>query len=168
MASVSSDVAPVPRPVSPILCRTCTMEMATVGYWRDRGTGSDRGWNYRVIPGSRICTEAIVMTVVTDSKFDITAFLSSAGLGRRLVRFNAKQVFFSQGYPADCVFYLQTGRAKLTVVSASGKEATISLLAPGEFIGEESIASVPGLRLATATAVTACTALKIEIGRAHV
>jgi CRP-like cAMP-binding protein len=102
------------------------------------------------------------MTDVPDSKFDITAFLSSAGLGRRLVRFNAKQVFFSQGYPADCVFYLQTGRAKLTVVSASGKEATISLLAPGEFIGEESIASVPGLRLATATAVTACTALKID------
>jgi CRP-like cAMP-binding protein len=102
------------------------------------------------------------MTVVTDSKFDITAFLSSAGLGRHLVRLSAKQVFFSQGNPADCVFYLQTGRAKLTVVSENGKEATITLLAPGEFVGEESIAGVPGLRLATATAITACTTLKID------
>jgi CRP-like cAMP-binding protein len=102
------------------------------------------------------------MTVVPDSKFDITAFLSSAGLGRHLVRLSAKQAFFSQGDPADCVFYLQAGRAKLTVVSASGKEATITLIAANEFIGEESIAGVPGLRLATATAVTACTALRIE------
>jgi CRP/FNR family cyclic AMP-dependent transcriptional regulator len=102
------------------------------------------------------------MTVVTDSKFDITAFLSSAGLGRRLVRLSAKQIFFSQGNPADCVFYLQTGRTKLTVVSESGKEATITLLGPGDFVGEESIASVLGLRLATATAITACTALKID------
>jgi CRP-like cAMP-binding protein len=102
------------------------------------------------------------MTEVPDSKFDITAFLSSAGLGRRLVRLSAKEAFFSQGNPADCVFYLQTGRAKLTVVSESGKEATITLLGPGDFVGEESIASVPGLRLATATAITACTALKID------
>jgi len=114
-----------------------------------------------MVPRSGIGTEAIIVTVVTDSKFDVTAFLSSAGLGRQLVHLSAKQVFFSQGHPADCVFYLQTGRAKLTVVSASGKEATITLLGPGDFIGEQSMASVPGLRLATATATTACTALKI-------
>jgi CRP-like cAMP-binding protein len=60
------------------------------------------------------------------------------------------------------VYYLQSGRAKLTVVSKSGKEATISLLAAGEFVGEECLAGVVGLRLATAVAVTACTALKIE------
>jgi CRP-like cAMP-binding protein len=117
---------------------------------------------WTVVPRSRFCTEAIVMTVVTDSKFDITTFLSSAGLGRHLVRLSAKQAFFSQGDPADCVFYLQAGRAKLTVVSAVGKEAIISLIAAGEFIGEESIASVHGLRLTTATAVTACTALRID------
>ena len=102
------------------------------------------------------------MTEVPDSMFDITAFLSSGGLGRRLVRLSAKQAFFSQGHPADCVFYLQTGRAKLTVVSERGKEATISLLSPGDFIGEESIAGVPSLRMTTATAITACTALKID------
>ena len=59
----------------------------------------------------------------------------------------------------------RAGRAKLTVLSERGKEATISLIAPGEFIGEESIASVPGLRLATAAAVTACTALRISAMR---
>jgi CRP-like cAMP-binding protein len=104
------------------------------------------------------------MSDVADTKFDITAFLASAGLGRHLVRLSPKQVFFAQGTPADCCFYLQTGRAKLTVVSERGKEATITMLGPGDFIGEESVASVPGLRMATATAVTGCTALKIERG----
>jgi CRP-like cAMP-binding protein len=94
--------------------------------------------------------------------FDPAAFLSNAGLGRRIVRLKSRHSFFSQGNPADCVYYLQSGRAKLTVVSKNGKEATITLLTAGEFIGEESIAGVVGLRMATATAITACTALKIE------
>jgi CRP-like cAMP-binding protein len=72
-----------------------------------------------------------------------------------------KQTFFSQGDSADSVFYLQKGRAKLTVVSENGKEATIMLLSAGDFIGEESLAAVPGLRLSTATAINACTALII-------
>src|ERR1035437_2054341 len=101
------------------------------------------------------------MTASKNSMFDPAAFLANSGLGRKLVRLKAKEAFFSQGNPADCVFYLQTGRAKLAVVSEGGKEAIITLLAPDDFIGEESIASVPGLRLATATAMTACTALRI-------
>jgi CRP-like cAMP-binding protein len=100
-----------------------------------------------------------------DSQFDPITFLSTSGLGRHLVRLKAKEAFFSQGRPADCVFYLQTGRAKLTVVSQSGKEATITLLGTGDFLGEESIAAVPGLRLATATAITACSALRIDRDR---
>jgi CRP/FNR family cyclic AMP-dependent transcriptional regulator len=102
------------------------------------------------------------MTDTANSKFSPAAFLASSGLGRHSVTLKNKQTFFSQGSPADCVFYLQTGRAKLTVVSTSGKEATITLLGPGDFIGEESIAAVPGLRMATATALTACTALRID------
>jgi CRP-like cAMP-binding protein len=66
-----------------------------------------------------------------------------------------KSVFFSQGSPAESVFYLQKGRAKLTVVSAAGKEATLALLSIGDFVGEESLASVGGLHMATATAITA-------------
>jgi len=94
--------------------------------------------------------------------FDLAAFLASAGLGRRMVCIKPKAAFFSQGNPANCVYYLQTGRAKLTVVSKSGKEATITLLTAGDFVGEESLAAVPGLRLATATAISTCMALKIE------
>jgi len=94
--------------------------------------------------------------------FDPAAFLAKAGLGRRIVQVKAKHVFFAQGNPAESVFYLQTGRAKLTVISQRGKEATIALLAPGDFVGEESIAAAAGLHLATATALAACTALKIE------
>jgi CRP-like cAMP-binding protein len=72
-----------------------------------------------------------------------------------------RQTFFSQGDPADSVFYLQNGRAKITVVSKAGKEATIAILSEGEFVGEGALAAVPGLRLSTATAIIACTALKI-------
>jgi CRP/FNR family transcriptional regulator, cyclic AMP receptor protein len=94
--------------------------------------------------------------------FDAPAFLAEAGLGRKIVQLKPKQAFFSQGGPADSIFYLQSGRAKLTVVSEKGKEATITLFAVGDFVGEESLATVGGLRLATATAITACSALKIE------
>jgi CRP-like cAMP-binding protein len=102
------------------------------------------------------------MGVPQDSTFDFVAFLASSGLGRNFVRVAPGQPFFLQGGPADCVFFLQSGRVKLTVVSEHGKEATITLLTAGDFIGEESIAGVPGLRMVTATAITACTALKIK------
>jgi CRP/FNR family cyclic AMP-dependent transcriptional regulator len=97
-----------------------------------------------------------------NAAFDAIGFLARAGLGRRIVQLKPKQAFFSQGDPSDAVFYLQKGRAQLTVVSKSGKEATIALLSEGDFVGEESMAGVIGLRLATATAISACTALKIE------
>jgi CRP-like cAMP-binding protein len=93
--------------------------------------------------------------------FDLATFLENAGVGRKVVHLQPKQVFFSQGSPADSIFYLRTGRAKLTVVSPKGKEATVALLSSGEFIGEESLASVGGLHLATATALVVCTALQI-------
>ncbi|MGA8728628.1 MAG: Crp/Fnr family transcriptional regulator [Terracidiphilus sp.] len=93
--------------------------------------------------------------------FDTGAFLANAGLGRRIVQVPPKQTFFSQGDPSDSVFYLQKGRAKLTVVSETGKEATLLMLSAGEFVGEAALAAIPGLRLSTATAITACTALKI-------
>ena len=102
------------------------------------------------------------MNISSKNGFDAAEFLANAGLGRRIVRLKPKHTFFTQGSVADCVFYLQSGRAKLTVVSQSGKEATITLLAAGEFIGEESIAGPQGRRMATATAITACIALKIE------
>jgi len=97
----------------------------------------------------------------TQETFDPATFLANAGLGRKVVALEPKETFFSQGDAADTVFYLQKGRAKLTVVSQNGKEATITLLSAGDFVGEESLASIPGLRLSTASAVNTCVALKI-------
>jgi CRP-like cAMP-binding protein len=93
--------------------------------------------------------------------FDLAIFLEEAGVRRTVVQLKPNQVFFSQGSSADAIFYLRSGRAKLTVVSEGGKEATIALLCAGEFIGEESLASVGALHLTTATAIDACSALKI-------
>jgi CRP-like cAMP-binding protein len=106
--------------------------------------------------------EAILLVEPENDTFDPAAFLAHAGLGRKIVQLKTREALFSQGSAADAIFYLQKGRAKLTVVSETGKEATITLLSAGEFIGEESIAAPGGLRLATATAITACIALKIE------
>ena len=94
--------------------------------------------------------------------FDAPTFLAEAGLGRKIVQLKPKQTFFSQGDPADSLFYLQRGRAKLTVVSKNGKEATITLLSTGDFIGEESLATLGGLHMTTAIAITACKVLEIQ------
>jgi len=93
--------------------------------------------------------------------FDLATFLEEAGVGRKVVHMQPKQVFFLQGSPADSIFYLRTGSAKLTVVSQDGREATVALLSSGDFIGDESLASVGGLHVATATAIVVCTALQI-------
>lgn len=97
-----------------------------------------------------------------DTPFSIDLYLRTEAPGRRIVNIKPHSVFFAQGAEAACVFYLHSGRAKLTVVSERGKEATITLLATGDFVGEEAIVGTTGLRLATATAITACTAMRID------
>jgi CRP/FNR family transcriptional regulator, cyclic AMP receptor protein len=94
--------------------------------------------------------------------FDPAKFLASAGVGRTLITLKKKRELFAQGAPADAVFFLQKGRVKLTVVSKNGKEATIALLGPGEFIGEDCVAAAYSSRLATAAALTECSLLRIE------
>jgi CRP/FNR family cyclic AMP-dependent transcriptional regulator len=95
-------------------------------------------------------------------RFDPAIFLANAGLGRAIIELEPMQAFFKQGDAADSVFYLQRGRARLTVVSQNGKEATITLLSAGDFVGEESLAAIVGLHMATATAMNTCSALKIS------
>jgi CRP/FNR family transcriptional regulator, cyclic AMP receptor protein len=102
------------------------------------------------------------LTLVKTTEFDPAEFLATAGLGRTIVELKPKEAFFRQGEPADAVFYLQKGRVKITVVSENAKQATITLLSSTDFVGEESLAAILGMRLATATAITACTALKID------
>jgi len=97
-----------------------------------------------------------------NSTFHASAIPSHSGLCRRIIEVKPKQAFFNQGDQADGIFYLLTGRARLTVISQNGKEATITLLSAGDFVGEESLVAVAGLRMATATAEIACEAIKIK------
>ena len=97
----------------------------------------------------------------TAEPFNTKSFLASAEAGRSIERRRAKQTFFAQGASADSVFYLKRGRAKLTVISKRGKEATVTLLAVGDFFGEESMSGNETLRSSTATAITACVAMKV-------
>ena len=94
--------------------------------------------------------------------FDPKAFLAQTGLGRTILQYPKNRVIFAQGEPSDAVFYIQAGQARLTVLSARGKEATIALLGEGDFMGEGCIASDQPLRVASATAVTDCSLLRIE------
>jgi CRP/FNR family transcriptional regulator, cyclic AMP receptor protein len=92
--------------------------------------------------------------------FDVHAFLDAAGLTRRIIRFARGARVFGQGAPANSVFYIQDGTAKLSVLSAAGKEAVVAMLGPGDFLGEGCLAGQP-MRMATATAVTPATVLRI-------
>ena len=94
--------------------------------------------------------------------FNPNAFLAQAGLGRAIVDLKKKETIFSQGDPADAVFYIQRGKIRLSIISSGGKEATIALLGAGDFLGEECIASSQPLRMATAEAITDSAVLKIE------
>jgi CRP-like cAMP-binding protein len=93
--------------------------------------------------------------------FDPHAFLATIGEGRKVVAFPKKQTIFTQGDAADAVFYIQEGKVRLTVVSESGKEATLGILSEGEFFGEGSLAGQP-LRMGSATAMTDCELLQID------
>jgi CRP/FNR family cyclic AMP-dependent transcriptional regulator len=95
-------------------------------------------------------------------RFDPQAFLTSAGIGRTVQHYKPKQTVFSQGERADTVFYIQDGAVQLSVLSQHGKEATLSLLGPGDFLGEGCLASDQPIRLATATAITDSSILRIE------
>ena len=93
--------------------------------------------------------------------FDAQAFLDSAGLSRKMRQFKRAEVVFSQGAAAESVMYIQEGGVKITAVSASGKEAIIAILGPGEFFGEGCLAGQT-VRMGNATAITPSTVLVID------
>jgi CRP/FNR family transcriptional regulator, cyclic AMP receptor protein len=95
------------------------------------------------------------------SKFDPHTFLSTFNGGRKITAFPKKQTIFVQGDSSDAVFYIQKGKVKLTVVSHTGKEATIAILGEGEFFGEGCLTGQP-LRLSSATAMTDCSVMQID------
>src|SRR6187200_3155954 len=92
--------------------------------------------------------------------FEVQAFLKSAGMPARTVRFTTGAVVFAQGAQANSVFYLQEGGVKLSVLSSAGKEAVVAMLGPGDFLGEGCLAGQP-FRMGTATAVMRTALLRI-------
>jgi CRP/FNR family cyclic AMP-dependent transcriptional regulator len=101
------------------------------------------------------------MGIKKKREFDPNTFLATIGEGRKIVPFEKKQTIFTQGDAADAVFYIQSGKVKLTVVSNNGKEATIGILSEKDFFGEGCLVGQP-LRMAAATAMTDCELLRIE------
>jgi CRP/FNR family cyclic AMP-dependent transcriptional regulator len=101
------------------------------------------------------------MSVKKKRDFDPHAFLATIGEGRKIVPVEKKQTIFAQGDAADALFYIQSGKVKLTVVSNNGKEATIGILSERDFFGEGCLAGQP-LRMAAATSMTDCELLRIE------
>src|ERR1700722_10952659 len=93
--------------------------------------------------------------------FDAQVFLDSAGVARKVVQYQIKTTIFGQGDPAKSVMYIQKGRVKLSVVNATGKEAVVAVLGPGDFFGEGCLAG-QSIRIGTATAIAASTVLVIE------
>jgi CRP-like cAMP-binding protein len=101
------------------------------------------------------------MTVKEKVPFDPKLFLAKVGKGRTIAEYRKNQVVFSQSDPADAIFYIQKGKIKLTVVSHNGKEAVVAILGMGDFLGEGCLAAQQ-LRMATATAMSDCTAVRLE------
>jgi CRP/FNR family transcriptional regulator, cyclic AMP receptor protein len=93
--------------------------------------------------------------------FDPKLFPATIGEGRKIVPVAKKQTIYAQGAACDAVFYIQTGKVRLTVVAKNGKEATIGILNPGDFFGEGGLAGQP-LRMGSATAMTDCELMRID------
>jgi CRP/FNR family transcriptional regulator, cyclic AMP receptor protein len=93
--------------------------------------------------------------------FNPNTFLATIGEGRKNLTFAKDQGIFAQGDAADSVFYIQTGKVKLSVVSKTGREATIGLLSDRNFFGEGALAG-QALRMGSAAAMTDCDILRID------
>jgi CRP/FNR family cyclic AMP-dependent transcriptional regulator len=95
------------------------------------------------------------------SHFDAQAFLDSAGLARKVQLYRSREIIFLQGDPANSVLYVQIGSVKLSITSATGKEAVVAVLGPGDFLGEGCLAG-QRTRMSTAATITPSTILVIE------
>jgi CRP/FNR family cyclic AMP-dependent transcriptional regulator len=100
------------------------------------------------------------MTSKRKPPFDPKVFLAKVNGGRSVADYRKGQIVYTQGQPADSVFYIQSGKVRKTVVSEQGKEAVVALLGTGDFFGEGCLTGEP-LRLATVSAMTECVIVRI-------
>jgi CRP/FNR family transcriptional regulator, cyclic AMP receptor protein len=101
------------------------------------------------------------MPMKASPSFDPKAFLAEVGEGRSIVKYRKDQTVFSQGEPADAVFYIQKGKVKVTVVSVQGKEAVVAILGPDDFFGEGCLTAQPR-RIATVATMVDTTVMRLE------
>jgi CRP/FNR family transcriptional regulator, cyclic AMP receptor protein len=118
-----------------------------------RSTFTKRFASEKLKPGS--------MKPKSKPSFDPKAFLSKVGRGRASQGCKAGEVIFSQGEPADALFYIQKGKVKLAVVSKQGKEAVVAILDPGAFFGEGCLAGQK-IRMSAASAMSDCSLMRVE------
>src|ERR1700731_1780428 len=102
-----------------------------------------------------------VMPTKRRSSFDPEAFLAKVGEGRSIGEYRTDQIVFSQGDPADAVFYIERGEVKFTVVSAQGKEAVVAILGTNQFFGEGCLAG-QAQRIATVATMTDSVIVRLE------
>lgn len=93
--------------------------------------------------------------------FDPESFLATADRGKTISEYETNHVLFLQGEPSDSVFYIQSGKVKVTVLSEHGKEAVIAMLGAGDFCGERCLAG-QAIRTEAATAMSDCAVVRIE------
>ena len=105
--------------------------------------------------------KSAAVAVKKKREFDPNTFLATIGEGRKILAVPKKQMIFAQGDAADAVFYIQKGKVRLTVVSKTGKEATIGIVTEGNFFGEGSLAGQV-LRMGSAAAMTDCELLRVD------
>src|SRR5664279_314737 len=105
--------------------------------------------------------EAVMQKHSKSQPFDVIDFLTQQGLAKNLREYRAKQIVYSQEDRADSVFYIHTGKVKVTVVSGRGKEAVVAVRGPDEFCGEGSLTGKP-LRLASVIAMTPSEIVRLE------
>ena len=93
--------------------------------------------------------------------FDPEAFLAWAAKTGGTAKYKNQEMIFAQGEPANAVFYIKTGRVKVTVLSQQGKSAVVALLGPGDFFGEGCMTG-QSKRLTSAGAISECTVARLE------
>jgi CRP/FNR family transcriptional regulator, cyclic AMP receptor protein len=121
------------------------------------------GWSASRDSEHPVLESRLVMRREASKGIDPQRFVAEFRAGRTFERYKPKQNIFSQGAPADAVFYIREGAVVQTVISNQGKEAVISILGSSDFFGEDCLAG-PGFRASTATSITACSLLRFQKG----
>ena len=101
------------------------------------------------------------MAIKRRPSFDPKSFLAKVGEGRSIGGYRKDQIVFSQGDPADAVFYIESGKVKVTVVSEQGKEAVVAMLGTNDFFGEGCLAG-QAQRIATVVTMTDSVIVRLE------